>query len=175
MKLLIEKLNGWQRLFIVLTVAIQLPLTLLFANTLPVTNPIAKELNAKFQRIAEAAELPQTISIDELVTLNSTPNGGKDSLIELYKESERRGLGKLVAFHASHHPSITYYVFLDNLFSEAQHLKIGEEVQNLIDKEFFQSKLNNYMKTFAYSILLSFSIYVLGMSISWVIKGFKAK
>ncbi len=173
MKNIFQNLNGWQRLFVVLTIAIQLPLTILFASELQITNPTAKILNEKLQPIAVAEKITQTLAINDEVSLNSAVNKENDKLIEMYKESERRGLGKLVTFSASSHFSMPYYVYLDNRMSDAEQIKIGNLIQQLIDKEFSKSKQNNYVLTFTYSFFFSLAIYILGMSIGWVIKGFK--
>lgn len=173
MKLSIANLNGWQRLFIVLTIAIQLPLTFLFASELPTSNPTAKILNEKLQPIAAVEKITQSLAINDEVSLNSAVNKENDKLIEMYKESERRGMGKLVTFTASNHFSMPYYVFLDNRMSDAEQIKIGNLIQQLIDKEFSKSKQNNYVLTFTYSVFFSLAIYILGMSVGWVIKGFR--
>ncbi len=173
MRLDFKKLNGWQRLFIVLTIAIQVPLTILIASELPITNPTAKTLNEKLQPIVVAEKITQSLAINDEVSLNSAVNKENDKLIEMYKESERRGLGKLVTFSASNHFSMPYYVFLDNRMSDAEQFKIGTLIQQLIDSEFSKSKLKNYVLTFTYSIFIALAIYVLGMSIGWVIKGFR--
>ena len=173
MKNIFQNLNGWQRLFIVLTIAIQVPFTILIASELPITNPTAKILNEKLQPIVVAEKITQSLAINDEVSLNSTVNKENDKLIEMYKESERRGMGKLVTFSASNHFSMPYYVFLDNRIGDAEQIKIGALIQHLIDNEFSKSRLKNYVLTFAYSIFFALAIYVLGMSVGWVIKGFK--
>ena len=144
MKNIFQNLNGWQRLFILLTIAIQVPFTILIASELPITNPTAKILNEKLQPIVVAEKITQSLAINDEVSLNSTVNKENDKLIEMYKESERRGMGKLVTFSASNHFSMPYYVFLDNRMSDAEQIKIGNLIQQLIDKEFSKSKQNNY-------------------------------
>jgi hypothetical protein len=171
MKNIFQSLNGWQRLFAVLTIAVQLPLTILVSSELAIKNPSAKVLNDKFQFIAVDEKITQSIAIYDEVSLNS--KSGDDNLKELYKESERRGLGKLVGFSAAKYFSQAYYVYLDNRMQEEEQLKVGSLVQKLIDKEFFKAQLNNYLATFTYSIIFSIAIYLLGMSIGWVIKGFR--
>jgi hypothetical protein len=171
MKNIFQSLNGWQRLFVVLTIAIQLPLTILIGSEQTYTNPSAKFLSDKFQDIAVGEKITQSIAIYDEVSLNV--KSGDDNLKELYKESERRGLGKLVGFSASKYFSQAYYVFLDNRMQEEEQLKVGNLVQKLIDEEFFKSQLKNYLATFVYSTFFSIAIYVLGMSIGWVIKGFR--
>ena len=173
MKNIFQNLNGWQRLFIVLTIAIQVPFTILIASELPTINPTAKILNEKLQPIVVAEKISQPLTINDEVSLNSAVNKENDKLIEMYKESERRGMGKLVTFSASNHFSMPYYVFLDNRMSDAEQIKIGTLIQQLIDSEFSNSKLKNYVLTFAYSIFIALAIYVLGMAIGWVIKGFR--
>lgn len=173
MKNIFQNLNGWQRLFIVLTIAIQLPLTILFASELPVTNPTAKILNEKLQPIAAAEKITQVLAINDEVSLNSPVNKENDKLKEMYEESQRRGMGKLVTFKASNYFSMPYYVYLENRMSNDEQLKVGNLIQQLIDNEFSKSKQNNYVLTFTYSFFLSLVIYVLGLSVGWVIKGFK--
>ena len=173
----LKKLNGWQRLFIVLTVVIQVPLTILFASTLPITNPTAKVLNNKFQStlIEENISSPllNKLVIDDEISLNFPVNKEGDKLNEMYKESERRGLGKIVTFNFPSQFSMSYYVYFTNLMGEEEQLKAKKLIQQLIEKEFSKSHLNNYLITIAYSIFLSIAIYVLGLSIGWVIRGFR--
>ena len=115
----------------------------------------------------------KALAINDEVSLNSPVNKENDKLIEMYEESQRRGMGKLVTFTASSHFSMPYYVYLDNRMSDAEQIKIGNLIQQLIDKEFSKSKQNNYVLTFTYSFFFSLAIYILGMSVEWVIKGFK--
>ncbi len=177
MKNFIQNLNGWQRLFIVLTVVIQIPLTILFASTLPITNPTAQVLNDKFQvtLIEQKFSQPLLIKlvINDEISLSTAVNKEGDKLIEMYKESERRGLGKIVSFKALSQYSMDYYVFFDSRIAEEEQFKVAKLIQQLIDKEFSKSNLNNYLITSAYSIFLSIAIYVIGLSTGWVIKGFR--
>jgi hypothetical protein len=166
-------LNGWQRLFIVITIFIQLPITILFSHQQLIASPTAKVLEAKFKAIAESEKITQSVVINDEVTFTAPVKNESTELIELLRESERRGLGKFVAFNATNNYSSRYYVYLDNRLNEQQQLKIGNLLQNLIDKEFRDERLKYYAISFAYSILISILIYVLGMAIGWVIKGFR--
>lgn len=157
MKNVLHTLSGWQRLFIVLTIVIQLPLTILFALELPITYTTAKEMNEKFQPIAVKEKLTKTFLIHDEVTFNAVRDVDGDSL--------------LVTFNPSIYNS--YFVYLDNRMSEEQKQTYRQLVQSLIDNEIFNSKVNNFLVTFVYSILLSISIYLLGTSIGWVINGFR--
>jgi hypothetical protein len=72
MKNFFIKLNGWQRLFIVITLLIQLPITIYFITSHKENYILARNINEQFQKLNEQKSNPYEIRLSDLWDVPST-------------------------------------------------------------------------------------------------------
>jgi hypothetical protein len=170
---IISKFNGWQRLFAVLFTFIYLPLVVLFGFD-PYIEPVDGEIITK---IVNNELKSQHLSTEFNIIENnyySSPVDKKDYTYgDLIEELSKRGEGEVHEF-SSEKNEWKYHAYIPKIDIEKNNIQdIKFLIQNAIDSEYKKLLFISNIKTLVYALIIATSFYIFGMSIGWVISGFK--
>ena len=176
MKKFLQQLNGWQRLFVVWLVLIQVPVSVLLA--LEIENNVQPPLPEKIEQNLIAILSEKNIAQDVSVYVGAYFNAARAelSLQSLQEELSRRGVGKFVNVNSTKpNWNWQYSIYLGEKISDSDIKIVVNQVQNFIDNEYRNLTWILYFKVLGIFCLLAIFIYGLGFAISWVVNGFALK
>jgi hypothetical protein len=170
---ILSKFNGWQRLFAVLFTFIYLPLVVLVAFD-PYIEPVDGQIITKIvNNELKAQHLSTEFNIIENKYYSSPVEKKDYTYSDLIEELGKRGEGEVHEFTGEGY-DWKYHIYI----SRADIYKIKIEdikllIQSTIDFEYKKLLYMSYFKTLVYALIIATIFYIFGMSIGWIISGFK--
>ncbi len=167
MKKFLSSLNGWQRLFVVITILIQLPITIYFIDVYKKYYIDAQEINEKFKTLNERKTNTYEIRISDLWSVPSTDYSPisslnfDDSAMPVIKNKKELEL-KIKEARKEYYSDTQILNYLQNELkidlAKARSLGVYENI--ILDKvtqetpNYFKFKINveNYIHEYAISI-----------------------
>jgi len=170
---ILSKFNGWQRLFAVVFTFIYLPLIVLVGFN-PYIEPADGEIITK---IVNSKLKSQHLSTEFNIIENnyySSPVDKKDYTYgDLIEELSKRGEGEIHEF-SSEGNEWNYHAYIPKIDIEKNKIQdIKFLIKNTIDSEYKKHLFISNIKTLVYALIIAISFYIFGMSIGWIISGFK--
>jgi hypothetical protein len=177
MKNFLQKLNGWQRLFVVWLVVIQFPVSIFLAIEIGRTvKPILPETIEK--------NLKNILNDKNFEDFNVYKGGyydaqSADSTIRLQNiqgELARRGIGKIVNVSSTmSNWNWQYSIYFGEKITASELQVATKHIQNIIDNEYKNLVFVLYLQVFGISCLFAIFVYGFGLAINWVMNGFKLR
>ena len=172
----LTSLNGWQRIFVVLVIFVQIPITLAMISN--IEGKITKiksvdELNEKLQEHLAK----NNHNLEKYLEENNFENATPVNLDEYIKDKTIEKNNSIVKIRFNSQNKKWSYVLIANKSTTEDELVIDAKfIQQLIDGNSKQTfPYLEYLETIITSILISLVIYIFGFSIGWIVKGFKRK
>ncbi len=178
MKKFLQQLNGWQRLFVVWLVLIQVPVSVFLAveieNT--VQSLLPKKIEQNLKVMMKEKNIAQDVSVYKGAYFSAARAELTNDIQSIQEEFARRGIGKFVNVNSTKpNWNWQYSIYLGEKISDDDIKNITNQMQNLIDNEYRVLTWILYLEVVGISCLLAIFIYGLGFSISWVVNGFALK
>ena len=174
LKNILTSLNGWQRIFVVLVIFVQIPITLAMLSN--IEGKITKiksvdELNEKLHEHLVKNKHNLEKYLEENNFENATPVNLDDYIKD--KTIEKNNSIVKIRFN-SQNKKWSYVLIANKSTTEDELISDAEFIQQLIDNNSVQKFPDlEYFETIITSILISLVIYIFGFSIGWIVKGFK--
>jgi hypothetical protein len=172
-KNILSNLNGWQRIFIFITLLIYLPIFLSSLSNVQNEYEYEYSVYELKQRIIGYIEKEKMqISIDINLDYKKAPLADLSSTLKNIKliETEFRSTDNKQKY------IVTFEYLKDkkDFNDDPETLKLANFIQGLIDRNKIQNTTyTKYLELFGYFSLTIFLTYFVGFMIGWVIKGFK--
>ncbi len=178
MKKFLQQLNGWQRLFVVWLVLIQVPVSVLIAveikNTVEPLLP--KEIEQNLKAKLSEKNIAQDVSVYKGAYFTAARAEETNSIQSVEEELARRGVGNFINVNSTKpNWNWQYSIYLGEKISDDEMKIVTNLVQNFIDSEYRKLTWILYFEVLGISCLLAIFIYGLGFAISWVVNGFALK
>jgi hypothetical protein len=180
-KNILSSLNGWQRIFIFITLLIYLPI---FLGALTDVQSEYEykysdyEINQKVSDYIKKEKIQITVEIKKQNQFDKF-DYKKAPLAELSSSIKNKDLLIFSEFNSTDNKQKYTAIFAylkdkKDFNNDPETLKIAKFIQGVIDKNEMQNRTYiKYLELFAYFSLAIFLTYFVGFMIGWVIKGFK--
>jgi len=172
---ILSKFNGWQRLFAVLFTFIYLPLVVLVGFNSYI-EPVDGEIITKI--VLNELKIRHITSEVHIVDNKyySSPVNKKDFTYgDLIEELSKRGEVEILEFSGEGYQWKYHAYFSKTDIKKNEINDIKNLIQNTIDSEYKKLVYISNIKTIVVAFLIAICVYIFGISIGWVVSGFKNK